>query len=142
MAQHPALSGHSHETLIEGSGGAGHAGYGAYAIGFALSVILTVAAFYPVMVPGTLPSGWLVPTIVGFAVVQIMVHLVCFLHMSAASEQRWNVVALGFAILVVGILITGSLWIMQNISDNMMTPDVPALVPNSDQPAPAPMKGM
>ncbi len=59
------------------------------------------------MVPGTLPAGWLVPTIVGLAVVQIVVHLVCFLHMSAASEQRWNVVALGFAILVVGILIDG-----------------------------------
>ena len=139
-AAHPALAGHSHETHIEGSGGAGHAGYGAYAIGFALSVVLTVAAFYPVMVPGTLPAGWLVPTIASLAVVQIIVHLVCFLHMSAASEQRWNVVALGFAILVVGILIVGSLWIMKNISDNMMTPEVPALAPNSDQPAP--MKGM
>ena len=135
-AGHPALAGHSHETHIEGSGGAGHAGYGAYAIGFALSVVLTVAAFYPVMVPGTLSTAWLIPTIVALAVVQIVVHLVCFLHMSAASEQRWNVVALGFAILVVGILIVGSLWIMKNISDNMMTPDVPALAPNSDQPAP------
>ena len=141
MAQHPALHGHSHQTHLEGSGGAGHAGYGAYAIGFALSVVLTAAAFYPVMVPGTLPAGWLVPTIASLAVVQVIVHLVCFLHMSAASEQRWNVVALGFAILVVGILIVGSLWIMQNISDNMMTPEVPALSPNSDQPPPA-MKGM
>ena len=140
-AGHPALAGHSHETHIEGSGGAGHAGYGAYAIGFALSVVLTVAAFYPVMVPGTLSADWLVPTIVALAVVQIVVHLVCFLHMSAASEQRWNVVALGFAILVVGILITGSLWIMKNISDNMMTPAVPALAPDSDQPPPV-MKGM
>ena len=42
---HPALHGHSHQTHIEGSGGAGHAGYGAYGVGFALSVILTVAAF-------------------------------------------------------------------------------------------------
>ena len=141
MAQHPALHGHSHETEIEAAGGAGHAGYGAYGIGFALSVVLTVAAFYPVMVPGTLPPGWIVPTIASLAVVQIIVHLVCFLHMSAASEQRWNVVALGFAILVVGILIIGSLWIMQNISDNMMTPEVPALSPDSDQPPPA-TKGM
>ena len=107
----PALHGHSHETHVEGSGGAGHASYGAYGIGFGLSVVLTLAAFYPVMVPGTLPAGWVIPTIAILAVVQIFVHLVCFLHMSAASEQRWNVVAFGFAILVVFILIIGSLWI-------------------------------
>ena len=123
----PALHGHSHETHVEGSGGAGHASYGAYGIGFALSVILTVAAFYPVMVPGTIPASWVFPTIAILAVVQIFVHLVCFLHMSAASEQRWNVVAFGFAILVVFILIIGSLWIMHNVSENMMTPEVPAV---------------
>lgn len=143
---HPALHGHSHKTHIEGSGGAGHAGYGAYGVGFALSVILTVAAFYPIMVPGTLPNGWLVPTIALLAIIQIFVHLVCFLHMSAASEQRWNVTAFGFALLVVFILITGSLWIMHNISENMMTPEVPA-VPTASQaqgtePKPGGMGGM
>ena len=138
---HPALHGHSHETHIEGSGGAGHAGYGAYGIGFVLSVILTVAAFYPIMVPGTIPSNWIVPTIATLAVVQIGVHLVCFLHMSAASEQRWNVVAFGFALLVVFILIVGSLWIMHNVSDNMMTPEVPA-VPTTGHANPGAMNGM
>lgn len=124
---HPALHGHSHQTHIEGSGGAGHAGYGAYAVGFALSVILTLAAFYPVMVPGTLPDGWIVPLIATLAVVQIFVHLVCFLHMSAGSEQRWNVTAFGFALLVVFILIGGSLWIMRSMSMGMVDPDVPAV---------------
>jgi cytochrome o ubiquinol oxidase operon protein cyoD len=138
---HPALHGHSHETHIEGSGGAGHAGYGAYGVGFALSVILTLAAFYPVMVPGTLPAGWVIPTIAILAVVQIVVHLVCFLHMSAASEQRWNVVAFGFALLVVFILIVGSLWIMHNVSQNMMTPEVPA-VGTSGHADQGPMNGM
>jgi cytochrome o ubiquinol oxidase operon protein cyoD len=107
---HPALHGHSHEHHTSASGES-HGGYGAYGIGFALSVILTVAAFYPVMVPGTLPHGWLEPTLAVLAIVQIVVHLMFFLHMSTASEQRWNVVAFGFAILVVFILIVGSLFI-------------------------------
>jgi cytochrome o ubiquinol oxidase operon protein cyoD len=124
---HPAMDGHSHKTHIEGSGGAGHAGYGAYGVGFALSVILTVAAFYPIMVPGTLPEGWIVPTLALLAVVQIFVHLVCFLHMSAASEQRWNVTAFGFALLVVFILIVGSLWIMHGMAEGMHDPDIPAV---------------
>jgi cytochrome o ubiquinol oxidase operon protein cyoD len=138
---HPATHGHSHETHIEGSGGAGHAGYKEYAIGFILSVILTVAAFYPVMVPGTLPQSWLLPWLAILAVVQVFVHLVFFLHMSAASEQRWNVTAFGFALLVVLILISGSLWIMKSMSNGMVDPDVPAVAPtgHSDM---GTMKGM
>ena len=137
---HPALHGHSHQTHIEGSGGAGHAGYGAYAVGFALSVVLTVAAFYPIMVPGVLPDGWIAPLIAVLAVVQIFVHLVCFLHMSAGSEQRWNVTAFGFALLVAFILIRRSLWIMHSMSVGMMDPDVPA-VPTSGRASGGGMNG-
>ncbi|MBE7210431.1 MAG: cytochrome o ubiquinol oxidase subunit IV [Gluconacetobacter diazotrophicus] len=123
---HPALHGHSHETHVEGHGGAGHASYNAYYLGFALSVILTVGAFYPVMVPGTLPAGWVVPLITIAAVVQVFVHVLCFLHMSAAKEQRWNVTAFGFAILVVAILIGGTIFIMNGMAAAMVDPMVPA----------------
>ncbi|MCQ8277222.1 cytochrome o ubiquinol oxidase subunit IV [Acetobacteraceae bacterium KSS8] len=109
------------------SSGEAHGTFGAYGIGFVLSVILTVAAFYPVMVPGTVPQSWILPGLTILAVVQIMVHLVFFLHLNASSEQRWNVVAFGFAILVVFILIAGSLWIMHSMSEGMTDPDVPAV---------------
>ena len=56
-------------------------------------------------------------TIAGLAAVQVMVHLVCFLHLSTASSQRWNVTAMAFAVVVVVILIVGSLWIMHNMSE-------------------------
>jgi cytochrome o ubiquinol oxidase operon protein cyoD len=137
---HPALHGHSHEHHTSASGES-HGGYGAYGIGFALSVILTVAAFYPVMVPGTLPHGWLEPTLAVLAIVQIVVHLMFFLHMSTASEQRWNVVAFGFAILVVFILIVGSLFIMHSMAEGMVDPDVPA-VPTTGHSDMGSMKGM
>ena len=137
---HPALNGHSHENHVSSSGEA-HGGFGAYGIGFALSVVLTVAAFYPVMVPGTLPAGWLMPTLATLAIIQIFVHLVFFLHLSTASEQRWNVVAFGFAILVVFILIFGSLFIMNGMAQGMVDPDVPA-VPTTGHSSMGSMKGM
>jgi len=120
-------------------GAGGHAGYGAYAIGFVLAVLLTAAAFYPVMVPGTLPAGWLLPTIAILAVVQVLVHLYFFLHMSLSEEQRWNVMAFAFAVMVLFILILGSLWIMHSMSEKMIMhspDDVPAAAPGSMQKMP------
>jgi cytochrome o ubiquinol oxidase operon protein cyoD len=53
--------------------------------------------------------------------VQIVIHLVFFLHMNTSSAQKWNVMAFGFTVLTAVILIIGSLWIMHNVSMNMMS---------------------
>ncbi len=101
--------------------GASHGSFSTYAIGFGLSIVLTALAFGLIMVPTALPYGIVLLAIAGLAAVQIFVHLVCFLHMNAHSEQRWNVNAFAFAVLTVAILIGGSLWIMHNISTHMVT---------------------
>lgn len=59
-------------------------------------------------------------TVVGLAVVQIVVHLVYFLHMNTSSEERWNLVALLFTAMIIAIVVVGSLWIMYNLNINMM----------------------
>jgi cytochrome o ubiquinol oxidase operon protein cyoD len=101
--------------------GAGHGSAKSYVIGFVLSIILTVIPFWIVMHP-SLSHSTVMAVIYGFAVVQILIHLVCFLHMNTSSEQRWNVVAFAFTVLVVAILISGSVWIMLNVKYNMMQP--------------------
>jgi cytochrome o ubiquinol oxidase subunit IV len=115
MDSHTA-HGHAHGPVTPA--GAGHGTLKDYAVGFVLSVILTAAAFYVVMSHVMAPQAT-VYTIAGLAAVQVMVHLVCFLHLSTASAQRWNITAMAFAIVVVVILIVGSLWIMHNMSENM-----------------------
>ena len=55
------------------------------------------------------------------AFVQIIVHLVFFLHMNTSSAQRWNVMAFGFTVLAAVILIVGTVWVMHNVSMNMMS---------------------
>jgi cytochrome o ubiquinol oxidase operon protein cyoD len=90
-----------------------------YAIGLVLSVALTAAAFW---LPGTdliwppaIPVALLV-----LAVAQIGVHLVFFLHITTAPDNTNNVLALGFGILVVVMIVAGSLWIMDHLNENMM----------------------
>ena len=102
--------------------GAPHGSFGSYALGFALSVVLTAAAFAAVMIPGVIPHGGVVPTILLLAVAQMCVHVYFFLHLSAAPDQRWNVNAFLFAVMTVVILVIGSVWIMYNVNTNM-TPE-------------------
>lgn len=100
--------------------GESHGSFGSYTAGFILSVVLTAAAFGIIMT-GSLTGHSAVLAIAGLAFVQIIVHLVFFLHMNTSSSQRWNVMAFGFTVLTAVILIVGSLWIMHNVSMNMMS---------------------
>jgi cytochrome o ubiquinol oxidase operon protein cyoD len=100
--------------------GESHGSFGSYTAGFILSVLLTAAAFGIIMT-GSLTGQSAVLAIAGLAFVQIIVHLVFFLHMNTSSAQRWNVMAFGFTVLTAIILIVGSLWIMHNVSMNMMS---------------------
>lgn len=100
--------------------GESHGSVGSYISGFVLSVILTVAAFGLVM-GGSLSSNTALLAISGLAFVQIVVHLVFFLHMNTSSEQRWNVLAFGFTVMTAVIVIGGTLWVMHNVSSNMMS---------------------
>ena len=91
-----------------------------YTIGFLLSVVLTAIPFWLVMakvIPGSTATA---VVILGFAVVQIVVHIVYFLHMDRSPEQRSNVQVGLFSVLIIGIVVVGSLWVMHNMNINMM----------------------
>ncbi|AJP70598.1 cytochrome o ubiquinol oxidase subunit IV [Sphingomonas hengshuiensis] len=105
---------------------AGHAGiempHGSmrdYAIGFVLSVILTAIPFWLVMAH-PLSAGVTAALVIGFAVVQIVVHMVYFLHMSPKAEGGWTMTSLIFTLIVVFIMLAGSLWVMHHLNTNMM----------------------
>ncbi|AMP36486.1 cytochrome o ubiquinol oxidase subunit IV [Ralstonia syzygii subsp. celebesensis] len=101
------------------AGGAGHATVKGYLIGFVLAVILTVIPFKMVM-GGGFSHGTVLVTVMALAVVQIVVHLIYFLHLDGSSSQRWNVMAFLFTLLILAIVIVGSLWVMHNMNANMM----------------------
>lgn len=82
-------------------------------------MILTAIPFGLVM-SGALSPQVTAVTIVGFAVVQIVVHMVYFLHMSPKSEGGWSMTSLVFTIIVIVIMLAGSLWVMSHLHTNMM----------------------
>ncbi|WP_341319335.1 cytochrome o ubiquinol oxidase subunit IV [Paraburkholderia sp. IMGN_8] len=114
--------GHSESvhTVHAGHDGEAHGTARGYMIGFVLAVLLTAASFGIVMT-GALQGHQALLAIAGLALVQIIVHLVFFLHMNTSSAQRWNVTAFAFTALTALILIGGSLWVMHNVSMMMMS---------------------
>ncbi|GGB66245.1 cytochrome o ubiquinol oxidase subunit IV [Blastomonas aquatica] len=96
-----------------------HASMRDYVTGFVLSVILTAIPFALVMT-GALPAQVTAVVIMGFAVVQIIVHMVYFLHMSPKAEGGWTLTSLIFTLIVVVIMLSGSVWVMSNLNANMM----------------------
>ena len=94
----------------------------AYAVGLAVSILLTAASFY---VTGTrLIWGPAIPVaLVVLAIAQIGVHLVFFLHITTAPDNTNNVLALAFGVLIVALIMVGSLWIMAHLNHNMLDID-------------------
>ncbi len=90
-----------------------------YVIGFVLSVILTAIPFWLVMT-NPLSQQTTALIIMAFAIVQIVVHMIYFLHMNGKNEGGWSMMALLFTIVVVVIALSGSLWVMYHMNTNMM----------------------
>ena len=107
-----ANSHHAHDDSSHGS-------FKSYMIGFVLSIILTAVPFGLVMFP-TLSKLATVLVVLIFAVVQVLVHLVYFLHLDRTVAQRNNVIAFAFATLVIVLLVGLSVWIMFSIHTAMM----------------------
>ena len=115
MSAHDHAEGHDHAH-----GGAAHGSFRGYLIGFVLSVILTAIPFWLVMSGAIDDKQATAIVIMAFAVVQIVVHMVFFLHMNTASEGGWSMLALIFTLILVVIVLTGSLWVMYHLNANMM----------------------
>lgn len=89
-----------------------------YIIGFVLSLILTLAAFY--LVSEHILSGLeLTLTIVGLAVTQFVIQLIFFFHMGKEVSPHWNLYTFLFMLLVMFILVVGTFWIMYHLNYNM-----------------------
>ncbi|EAX5777989.1 cytochrome o ubiquinol oxidase subunit IV [Salmonella enterica subsp. enterica serovar Senftenberg] len=99
--------------------GAAHGSVKSYMTGFLLSVMLTAIPFWLVMGRGT-TEGSILGGVLVCAVVQVLVHLIYFLHLNTAYETRWNLVVIVFTAVIIFIVITGSLWIMWNLNHRMV----------------------
>ena len=110
----------THAAKHDYDGAPNHGSRKTYLIGFGLSVALTVIPFWLVMA-GVIESRQIVAFLaMALAVVQIVVHMVYFLHMDTKSEGGWTFMALLFTAIVIVIALSGSLWVMFHLTTNMM----------------------
>jgi cytochrome o ubiquinol oxidase subunit IV len=81
--------------------------------------VLTAIPFWLVMgkVATPVAAGLVV---LGFAAVQMLVHMVYFLHLNAKVEGGWSMLALVFTAALVVIVLAGSVWVMYHLNTNMM----------------------
>jgi cytochrome o ubiquinol oxidase subunit IV len=100
--------------------GASHSTLKGYMVGFFLAVVLTAIPFWLVMGKVIPNSQTLAVVILTFAAIQIVVHMIYFLHMNSKSEGGWNMLALIFTLVIVVITLSGSIWVMFHLNSNMM----------------------
>lgn len=122
-----STTGFNHQELVHGHNEHGdphdeapHGSLREYVTGFLLSVVLTAIPFWLVM-GNVLPDKLMTTAIIlAFAVVQMLVHMIYFLHLNTRSEGGWNMLAIIFTLVLVVITIAGSLWVMFHLNTNMM----------------------
>lgn len=107
------------EASINQHTGESHGSVMSYVGGLVISLLLTLAAFGVVMAGGMgLSRSVLMAVIAVCAVAQILVQLVCFMHMGS-SDMWWNRVSFIFTAITIAILVGGSLWVMYHLHANM-----------------------
>lgn len=93
-----------------------------YTTGFVLSLVLTGLAFYLVG-HGGFNRTFVLGSIIILALVQLFVQLFFFLHLNSEQGPRWKLLTFSFMVGVLLIVVVGSLWIMNNLNYNMMSPE-------------------
>lgn len=90
-----------------------------YVIGFLLSLLITLGAYFTVT--GHVFAGIGLGLVLGIlAISQAVVQLYLFLHLDNESRPRLKLLSLIFMLLVLFIVVAGSLWIMYHLNYNMM----------------------
>lgn len=96
-----------------------HGTWRGYVVGYVLAIALTIAAFAIAPAKNMAPFS-IEAALVVLAIAQMIVHLIFFLHINTAPEQKMNILAFAATMLIITIVVAGSLWIMSHLTTNMM----------------------
>jgi len=90
-----------------------------YLMGLGLSLLLTLCSFVLVG-KHLLPTAYIYVSISILAILQLIAQVIFFLRLNSSEEGKWSLMPFIFTIVIVGILVGGSLWIMINLNYNMV----------------------
>ncbi len=93
-----------------------------YVIGFILSLVLTLIPYY-LVVNQSLSGTALAATILGFAVMQMIIQITFFLHLGRGPKPNWNFFFFISTVGIILVVVAGSLLIINNLHYNMAPSD-------------------
>jgi cytochrome o ubiquinol oxidase operon protein cyoD len=96
-----------------------------YILGFTISAVFTLAAYamveyHVISEHAAFSHAFLVALVLVFAIAQMCVQLIAFLHLGRESTPRWNLIVFAYAAVLLLALVLGSIWIINNLNYNMM----------------------
>ncbi len=90
-----------------------------YSIGFSLSLLLTLAAYFAATSPFMGKLGMDL-TIAGIGLIQAWAFLFLYLDLGKEGKPHWNLTAFLFMMLVTFLVVVGTIWIMYHLNYNLM----------------------
>ena len=90
-----------------------------YIVGYGLALLLTLAAFGLVYLH-LLGGRQAFYAVLGFGLLQIVVHFRCFLHVDLQRSARADLVLLLFSSLIIALMVGGTLVVLFNLHERMM----------------------
>lgn len=110
----------SHELSLKEIKKEWHGTLKSYVVGFLTSLFLTTASFFLVYTH-LFPKENLIFIIISLGLVQAIIQAVFFLHVGQESKPRWETIIFCFMILILLIIAIGSLWIMYDLNNRVMS---------------------
>lgn len=98
-----------------------HLSLKSYVTGFCLSLLLTLVP-WALVSQGLAPRNVLVACAVAAAVLQLVVQLGFFLHLSFKPSERESLLGFASTAIIVFVIVFGSLWVMHDLNYWMMDP--------------------
>ena len=92
-----------------------------YVVGYGLSLLLTCVAFGLVW-QHVLSGHAALFVVLGLALVQMLVHFRCFLHIDLRRNSRPDLQLLLFSSMIVALMVGGTLVVLFNLHHRMMGP--------------------
>lgn len=90
-----------------------------YVIGFVSALVLSTAA-YVIVVEHWFDTGFTtMAVLLLLATVQLVIQLVCFLHLGVKDRSRTRTFTITFALVMMLVIVVGSLWVMKNLDYRM-----------------------
>lgn len=82
-----------------------------HVFGFVASILLTFLALF-IGIGTSLPRGMKLTAIVFLAIVQLLIQLIYFMHITEGKDRYYHYVNITFAVFTAIVVVAGSIWIM------------------------------